>query len=671
MHRLVRRPTPVRWVLLAVSLTSLHCGDPGREDFGKEVYEDTDTDTDAGPDGDTDTDCTGPEEPYNGIDDDCDPTTLDDDLDGDGHGIADDCDDTDAAVHPGADEVCDDGAVDNDCDGLVDQEDDSLVGGVELTPDRDGDGFGDRRAAPEARCEPGDGFVEDATDCDDTSASVYPGSTEASGAALEDTDCDGWVEGSSLGADYRIKDVFDRRSAGIGLQFDAGGDIDGDGLADLVVASSRNATDATQAGSIHVFLGASLASRTDPTVFLDESDFQILFPVGSGPGGVRFIGDVDQDGRDDIAYRTAAADGTIGVSVYLGGSVVTSPRWTLSAAASDRFISGPGHDLRASGYDFRSVAGSDLDGDGHPELLIACSNELHVMDGSLVAGSASRDVSLDEAAFHIVGETVTDSLATAFDASGDIDADGLPDLFISAPYDRDAGETWSGTVFGFLGSSLAARAGSTLSTADADLWLVGEANSDLIGEMREMVGFAGDVDGDGRDDLLVGSFRSDQAEEDAGKMYLVLGSSLDGASGSISISTADYGFLGTDANGNMARSVAGLDDVDGDGSADLLVSSRVHNRTLLDSGGDLLVGAGALYVVRGSSVTGRTARTRSIEEADATVRGAGTQEYLGWATRNGGDIDGDGRSDIVAGSIQDPESSGTGSGVVSVFLSRL
>lgn len=61
------------------------------------------------------------EVPYDGIDNDCDPATLDDDLDEDGYNLANDCDDTDATVNPGAAEVCGDG-IDNNCDGQVDED---------------------------------------------------------------------------------------------------------------------------------------------------------------------------------------------------------------------------------------------------------------------------------------------------------------------------------------------------------------------------------------------------------------------------------------------------------------------------------------------------------------------------------------------------------------------
>lgn len=63
------------------------------------------------------TDCNGIEEPYNGIDDDCDPTTLDDDLDQDGFDLADDCDDEDPAINPDSEEIANND-IDEDCDGM-------------------------------------------------------------------------------------------------------------------------------------------------------------------------------------------------------------------------------------------------------------------------------------------------------------------------------------------------------------------------------------------------------------------------------------------------------------------------------------------------------------------------------------------------------------------------
>ena len=110
------------------------------------------------------------EVPYNDKDDDCNPATLDDDLDEDGYPIATDCDDTDPDVNPGATEVCN--GIDDDCDTLIDE-------GVTTTyyRDYDSDTYGDPSVTTEA-CEQPEGYVLNNTDCDDTDPDVNPGATE-------------------------------------------------------------------------------------------------------------------------------------------------------------------------------------------------------------------------------------------------------------------------------------------------------------------------------------------------------------------------------------------------------------------------------------------------------------------------------------------------------------
>jgi len=154
----------------------------------------------------------------NGIDDDCDGLAdIDDpdvsgsatwyaDSDGDGYGdvtaateacsqpsgtvaASSDCDDGDAAVHPGASEVCN--SVDDDCDGLVDDDDPDIIGTTTWYVDFDGDGYGGTRLTADA-CDQPSGFVADNTDCDDGDASAYPGGAEVCDGV--DNDCDGTAD---------------------------------------------------------------------------------------------------------------------------------------------------------------------------------------------------------------------------------------------------------------------------------------------------------------------------------------------------------------------------------------------------------------------------------------------------------------------------------------------
>ncbi len=149
----------------------------------------------------------GTEIPDNGIDEDCDGydlLTWYQDSDGDGFGNASvsqeansqptgyvsdntDCDDTEANAYPGNTEVCD--GIDNDCDGLVDDDDDSLTGASTWYADADGDGYGDPSDAVTS-CNAPSGYISDNSDCDDSDANIHPGATETPNDGI-DQDCNG------------------------------------------------------------------------------------------------------------------------------------------------------------------------------------------------------------------------------------------------------------------------------------------------------------------------------------------------------------------------------------------------------------------------------------------------------------------------------------------------
>jgi hypothetical protein len=120
------------------------------------------------------------------------------DLDGDGFDDGTDCDDVDNDTYPGADELCD--GEDNDCDGDVDE--DPPSGGTWYADD-DGDGFGDPYDAITA-CQQPDGYLSDASDCDDADNDVYPGAPDL--CDEEDSDCDTRVDEDGGGTWYEDRD---------------------------------------------------------------------------------------------------------------------------------------------------------------------------------------------------------------------------------------------------------------------------------------------------------------------------------------------------------------------------------------------------------------------------------------------------------------------------------
>ena len=178
------------------------CTDPGEGTASDPTGECNDSDATIFPgaaeavgDG-VDSDCDGTELCYADADDDgyTDGTTTVASTDNiactdAGEGLATDptgeCDDTNAAVHPAADEVCD--GLDNNCDGITD--DDSAVDASTWYADTDGDGYGDA-GSTRAACEQPADTVADASDCDDTDPEAYPGAEELEGDGI-DQDCDG------------------------------------------------------------------------------------------------------------------------------------------------------------------------------------------------------------------------------------------------------------------------------------------------------------------------------------------------------------------------------------------------------------------------------------------------------------------------------------------------
>jgi hypothetical protein len=257
----------------------------------------------------------GAGEVCNGDDDDCDGLIDDDDggvtgtstwyrdQDGDGYGdagrssgacsapagyVADasDCDDGDAAIHPGAGEVCD--GADNDCDGLIDDADPGVTGTSTWYRDQDGDGYGDvTRSA--AACGAPAGYIADHSDCDDYDNAVHPGASEVCDGA--DNDCDGLVDDDDSGV------------AGTSTFY---ADSDGDGYGDpgsSVVACS--APTGHVANSNDCYDGNADANPT-------QSGY---FEVDRGDGSF----DYDCSGVQDLQYvGTGSCGGWPGCTTYAG-----------------------------------------------------------------------------------------------------------------------------------------------------------------------------------------------------------------------------------------------------------------------------------------------------------------------------------------------------------------
>ena len=216
------------WTLISLSaLISMGCPPPDdtiKDDTGVE-YVDSDGDgynSDEDCDDGDPTVHPGAEEACDEVDNDCDGevdegagNTYYADSDYDGYGNPDrtieaceapdgyvnnteDCDDEDAEINPDALEICN--GVDDDCDELIDDDDDSvdITTGTTWYADTDGDGYGDEAVSTQS-CDMPSGYVENPDDCDDMSATQYPGADEYCNG--EDDDCDGEIDENTVDAE--------------------------------------------------------------------------------------------------------------------------------------------------------------------------------------------------------------------------------------------------------------------------------------------------------------------------------------------------------------------------------------------------------------------------------------------------------------------------------------
>jgi hypothetical protein len=170
---------------------------------------------------------------------------------------------------------------------------------------------------------------------------------------------------------------------------------------------------------------------------------------------------------------------------------------------------------------------------------------------------------------------------------------------------------------------------ATIDLAQADAKLVGEEIDDIAGWS---VSGAGDMDGDGHDDLLIGAEGNGDSQ---GAAYLVLGP----VTGTLDLALAHAKLLGQEGDG-ATESVSGARDVDGDGHEDLLVGAPYND--------DVALNAGVAYLVLGP-VTG----TLDLALADATLLGEEMYDRAGASVSDAGDVDGDGHDDLLIGAPQD------------------
>ncbi len=394
------------------------------------------------------------------------------------------------------------------------------------------------------------------------------------------------LEGNERGFEITGEFVGDTAGRSIG----GAGDVNGDGIPDIVIGAPKSAINGKSSGTSYVVFGKSDSSP----VFLEQ--------IALGQGGFAIEGEAAQQFSGQSVRGAGDVNGD-GLADVIVGAFGASPSGPFSGRAYVVFGRGEG-------------------------------KPTHLVD--IAAGTG--------AGFVMNGAATLDFTGSAVAGAGDVNGDGLADVIVGA-YGADINGDTSGRSYVVFGKP---------STTPVDLKqvVVGVGGFVIDGELEfdqagAAVAGAGDVNGDGLADLLVGAPLADPSGNDSGRAYVVFGKKNAAPVKLIDVVAGVGGFAmdGQQVRDYAGFTVDGVGDVNGDGLSDVIVGAYGANPVGNASGRS--------YIVYGKQTTELVNFTALANGGDGgfALDGEAGDDYSGFTVAGAGDVNGDGLADVLVGAF--------------------
>jgi hypothetical protein len=440
------------------------------------------------------------------------------------------------------------------------------------------------------------------------------------------------------------------------------GDVNGDGYDDMIIGAYRADPNGDRSGAAYVVFGSisGFTAEFNLSTLDGTNGFQINGETAGDYAGfsVASVGDINGDGFDDLIIGAPKADpnGSYSGASYVVFGAASGFLASLELSeldGNDGFKINGGAESDWSGACVASAG--DINCDGFDDLVIGVYSDSYNGSAYVVFGTNSGfEESLDLSSldgtngFQFDGESRQSSPGSSVASVGDINGDGFDDLIIGDTY-KDRYNATAGVAYVVFGTEDGFAAVLDYSELDGTngFRLTDQLNNEeSINDTSFCAASAGDLNGDGIGDLIIGSYGSVPNGELSGSTYIVFGTA-NGFAANLNLSDLDgtngFQISGEAKDDRAGRSVSSAGDVNGDGYYDLIIGAY-----LADPNGS---NSGAAYVVFGAA-SGFTA-SLDLSDLDGAngfkINGGATDDWTGFSVSAAGDVNGDGFDDLIVG----------------------